>query len=58
MRRNYDLILSAEGKLSRLIAPVVLAKRPLTVWHYSIPDMFIIVSLRRSSEMNGLMNKL
>lgn len=51
MRKEYDIILSAEEAFARSVALGVLVKRPLTAWHYLIPGMFIIDFLRRSSEI-------
>jgi len=51
MLKKYDIILSAEDAFARAVALGVLVKRPLTVWHYLIPGMFIIDFLKRSSEM-------
>lgn len=51
VRKKYDMILSAEETFARSVALGVLVRRPLTVWHYLIPGMFIIDFLRRSSEI-------
>ncbi len=51
MLKKYDIILSAEEEFARAVALGVLVKRPLTVWHYLIPGMFILDFLKRSSEM-------
>lgn len=51
MGKKYDMILSAEEAFARSVALGVLVRRPLTVWHYLMPGMFIIDFLRRSSEI-------
>ncbi len=45
------MILMAEEKLAREVALGVIVTRPLTVWHYIIPGMFIIDFLRRGSAL-------
>ncbi|MGD8992992.1 MAG: NF038143 family protein [Desulfobacterales bacterium] len=45
------MILMAEEKLAREVALGVIVTRPLTVWHYIIPGMFIIDFLRRGSSL-------
>jgi len=51
MKKKYDIILSAEETFARSVALGMVAKRPLTPWHYLIPGMFILDFLRRSSEI-------
>lgn len=46
---NYDMILAAEEQFAREVILGVIVVRPLTVWHYLIPGMFIIDFLRRGS---------
>jgi hypothetical protein len=45
------MILMAEEKLAREVTLGVIVTRPLTVWHYIIPGMFIIDFLRRGSAL-------
>ena len=51
MSEKYEIILAAEESFSRKVALGVIVSRPLTVWHYLIPGMFIINFLRRTSEI-------
>ena len=46
---NYDIIVAAEEQFAREVTFGVLYQRPLSVWHYLIPGMFIIDFLRRST---------
>jgi hypothetical protein len=46
---RYDIITHAEEQFAREVGLGVLYLRPLSVWHYLIPGMFIIDFLRRSS---------
>jgi len=48
---NYKMILAAEEKMAREVTLGVIVTRPLTVWHYIIPGMFIIDFLRRGSAL-------
>ena len=48
---KYKMILMAEEKLAREVTLGVIVTRPLTVWHYLIPGMFIIDFLRRGSAL-------
>jgi hypothetical protein len=48
---KHKMILMAEEKLAREVALGVIVTRPLTVWHYIIPGMFIIDFLRRGSAL-------
>jgi hypothetical protein len=48
-QNKYHLILSAEKAFARRVALGIHVSRPLKVWHYLIPGMFIIDFLRRSS---------
>ena len=45
------MILMTEEKLAREVTLGVIVTRPLTVWHYIIPGMFIIDFLRRGSAL-------
>ncbi|MGD2124543.1 MAG: NF038143 family protein [Desulfobacteraceae bacterium] len=47
--KKFNRILSAEEIFARQVALGVITTRPLTVWHYMIPFMFIFDFLRRSS---------
>ncbi|MBU4427232.1 MAG: NF038143 family protein [Desulfobacterales bacterium] len=49
MESKYDKILSAEESFAREVALGVSITKPLTVWHYLIPGMFIIDFLKRGS---------
>ena len=46
---KYNMILAAEEQFAREVTLGVIVTRPLTVWHYIIPGMFIIDFLRRGS---------
>ncbi|MGD8258086.1 MAG: NF038143 family protein [Desulfobacterales bacterium] len=46
---NYNIIVSAEEQFAREVTLGVIVTRPLTVWHYIIPGMFVIDFLRRGS---------
>lgn len=46
---RYDIITNAEEQFAREVALGVVYLRPLSVWHYLIPGMFIIDFLRRGS---------
>ena len=46
---RYDIITQAEEQFAREVGLGVVYLRPLSVWHYLIPGMFIIDFLRRSS---------
>jgi hypothetical protein len=46
---KYHIILAAEEQFAREVTLGVIVTRPLTVWHYIIPGMFIIDFLRRGS---------
>ena len=48
---KYKMILAAEEKMAREVTLGVIVTRPLTVWHYIIPGMFIIDFLRRGSAL-------
>ncbi len=48
---KYKMILMTEEKLAREVTLGVIVTRPLTVWHYIIPGMFIIDFLRRGSAL-------
>ena len=45
------MILMTEEKMAREVTLGVIVTRPLTVWHYIIPGMFIIDFLRRGSTL-------
>jgi hypothetical protein len=49
MMEKYDIILCAEESFAREVALGVIVTRPLTVWHYFIPFMFVLDFLRRNS---------
>ena len=51
MMEKYKMILMAEEKMAREVTLGVIVTRPLTVWHYIIPGMFIIDFLRRGSAL-------
>jgi hypothetical protein len=46
---SYNMIMAAEEQFAREVTLGVIVSRPLTVWHYIIPGMFIIDFLRRGS---------
>jgi hypothetical protein len=46
---KFEAILNAEQQFAREVTLGVLYLRPLSVWHYLIPGMFIIDFLRRGS---------
>jgi hypothetical protein len=46
---RYDIITHAEEQFAREVCLGVVYLRPLSVWHYLIPGMFIIDFLRRGS---------
>jgi hypothetical protein len=46
---KYDMIVAAEEQFAREVTLGVIVTRPLTVWHYMIPGMFIIDFLRRGT---------
>jgi hypothetical protein len=46
---KYDIIVSAEEQFAREVTLGIIVTRPLTVWHYIIPGMFVIDFLRRGS---------
>ena len=48
---KYKMILTAEEQMAREVTLGVIVTRPLTVWHYIIPGMFIIDFLRRGSAL-------
>ncbi len=49
MRKEYDIILSAEEEFARAVALGVLVTKPVSVWQTLIPFMFIVGYLRRGS---------
>jgi hypothetical protein len=48
---KYKMILMKEEKMAREVTLGVIVTRPLTVWHYIIPGMFIFDFLRRGSAL-------
>lgn len=46
---KFDIILNAEQQFAREVTLGVLYLKPLSVWHYLIPGIFIIDFLRRTS---------
>lgn len=50
--KKYNRILNAEESFARGVALSVVVHRPLTVWHYMIPFMFIYDFLRRTGVIN------
>ncbi len=48
---KYQMILMDEEKFAREVTLGVIVTRPLSVWHYIIPGMFIIDFLRRGSAL-------
>lgn len=50
---KYDMILTAERQFAREVTLGVIVSRPLSVWHYLIPGMFIIDFLRRTSAIRA-----
>ena len=48
---KYKMILMTEEQMAREVTLGVIVTRPLTVWHYIIPGMFIIDFLRRESTL-------
>jgi len=52
--RDYDkkkaLVLDGEESFARAVALGVHVKKPLSVWHFLLPGMFLFDFLRRSSE--------
>jgi len=46
---KYDIITHAEEQFAREVGLGVVYLRPLSVWHYVIPGMFLIDFLRRGS---------
>ena len=45
---KIDLILAAEKQFARRVTLGVIVQRPLSVWHYLIPGMFIFDFVRRN----------
>ena len=48
---KHKMILMTEEQMAREVTLGVIVTRPLTVWHYIIPGMFIIDFLRRGSAL-------
>jgi hypothetical protein len=48
---KYKMILMTEEQMAREVTLGLIVTRPLTVWHYIIPGMFIIDFLRRGSAL-------
>lgn len=49
MRKNYNIISSADEELARAVALRVIVTRPVSVWQTLIPFIFILDFLRRGS---------
>ena len=49
---RYHMIVAAEKQFAREVTLGVIVQRPMTVWHYIIPGMFIIDYLRRGSAIS------
>jgi hypothetical protein len=49
---KYEMILAAEKQFAREVTLGVIVQRPLSVWHYMIPGMFIFDFLRRTSAIS------
>jgi len=49
---RYHMIVAAEEQFAREVTLGVIVQRPMTVWHYIIPGMFIIDYLRRGSAIS------
>ena len=49
---RYHMIVAAEEQFAREVTLGVIVQRPMTVWHYIIPGMFIIDFLRRGSAIS------
>lgn len=50
MREKYDFILSQEESFARGVALALIMRRPLSVWHYLIPFMFMFDFFARKRE--------
>ncbi|MFQ5851984.1 MAG: NF038143 family protein [Candidatus Binatia bacterium] len=53
MEKKSDIILFAEESFARAVTLGTVVKRPLSVWHYLIPGIFILDFLRRTSEIKS-----
>jgi len=49
---KYEMIIAAERQFAREVTLGVIVQRPLSVWHYLLPGMFIIDFLRRTSAIS------
>ena len=49
---KYEMITAAERQFAREVTLGVIVQRPLSVWHYLLPGMFIIDFLRRTSAIS------
>ncbi len=49
---RHHMIVAAEEQFAREVTLGVIVQRPMTVWHYIIPGMFIIDYLRRGSAIS------
>ncbi len=49
---RYHMIVAAEEQFAREVTLGVIVQKPMTVWHYIIPGMFIIDFLRRGSAIS------
>lgn len=50
MQTKYDIILSQEESFARVVAIKMIIMKPLTLWHYLMPFMFVFDFLRRKKE--------
>ena len=49
---KYEMIIAFERQFAREVTLGVIVQRPLSVWHYLLPGMFIIDFLRRTSAIS------
>jgi len=49
MKPKHEIILQAEEALARYVSLGVIVTRPLSVWHYLIPFMFVLDFLKRTT---------
>jgi len=52
MNNKFELIIAAERQFAREVTLGVVVQRPLSVWHYLLPGMFIIDFLRRTTAIS------
>ena len=50
LEKKYDIILSYEESFARIVAIRMIIERPLSIWHYLIPFLFLFEFLRRRKE--------